>query len=314
MQEFTLAATSDQIWNKIELISFLAKNQQKCIAIRMNPEAICLSNLGLYNLIDCFDFNQVDIHTENPLEVHDKYNIIVNNDNQWLRKNEIIDQTLHNWNNKKIFFCLFGRPTASRLGIAAHLYKNYNSISHLHFSATPADDNLPQFELDKLLQYHPPSTQSAAELISNLPLLLSSPDRYTAFNGYYYDDPLTNFYQDILVDIVVESHVAGNTFYPTEKTTRPIWLKKPFIVFASKNYLCHLRQMGFMTFNNFWSEDYDGYEGRERYVRILALIDELANKSKTELNNMYHSMKYTLDHNYNLLQTQSYTTTITRIT
>jgi hypothetical protein len=313
MQEFRLAATSDQIWNRLELIDFLTKNQQKHIAIRMDPEAICLDNLGLYNLLDCFDFAQVDIYTENPLEFHEKYNIIVNNTSPWLRKKEIIDKKLHNWNNKKIFFCLFGRPTASRLGIATHLYNNYNSISHIHFSAETTDDNLIQFELDKLLHYHLPSIQFVGELINNLPLLLSPSNRYTAFDGYYYDDPLTNFYQDILIDLVVESHVAGNTFYPTEKTTRPMWLKKPFITFASADYLCYLRQMGFRTFSDFWDEDYDGYQGRDRYVRILQLVDNLSNKSQAELTDMYYSMQYTLDHNYNLLLNQNYNTKITHI-
>jgi hypothetical protein len=306
MNEFILAATSDQIWNRVELINFLSKNQKKHIAIRMNPEAICFDNLGLYDLLDCFDFAQVNLYTENPLESHKKYNIIINNYGPWLRKKEIIDEKLHNWNNKKIFFCLFGRPTASRLGIAAHLYGNYNLISHLHFSANLTDDELIQFELDKLLQYHLPSIKPAGELINNLPLLLSAPNRYTAFNGYYYDDPLTNFYQDILIDVVVESHVSGNTFYPTEKTTRPMWLKKPFIMFASKDYLCYLRQSGFRTFSDFWDEDYDAYEGRERYVKILQLIDNLAKKSTVELEKMYWDMQYTLDYNYNLLQTQSY--------
>ena len=182
MQEFVVGATSDRIWNQVELINFLFKNQKKHIKIRMNPEAICLDNLGLYDLLDCFDFAQVDLYTENPLESHKKYNIIIMNRNPWLSKKEIIDKKVHDWNNKKIFFCLFGRPTASRLGIAAHLYGNHNPISHLHFSAKTTDDNLIQFELDKLLQYHIPSIKPVGELINNLPLLLASPDRYTAFN------------------------------------------------------------------------------------------------------------------------------------
>ena len=92
-----------------------------------------------------------------------------------------------------------------------------------------------------------------------------------------------------------------------------MWLKKPFIVFASKNYLCYLRQMGFRTFADFWSEDYDGYEGRERFIKILQLIDSISKKSKTELNAMYWDMQYTLDHNYNLLLTQNYQNNITYI-
>jgi len=110
---------------------------------------------------------------------------------------------------------------------------------------------------------------------------------------------------------VAETWTVGNTFSPTEKTVRPMLLKKPFIAFSSKNYLCHLRQLGFMTFNNFWNEEYDGYEGRERYIRILQLINDLSKKSKSELNDLYWSMKYTLDHNFNLLVTQQYKTEIT---
>ena len=71
--------------------------------------------------------------------------------------------------------------------------------------------------------------------------------------------------------------------------------------------------MGFRTFNDFWNEDYDGYEGKDRYVKILELIDMLAQKSTDELERMYWDMQYTLDHNYNLLLTQTYNKIITEI-
>ena len=91
-------------------------------------------------------------------------------------------------------------------------------------------------------------------------------------------------------------------------------LKKPFIIFGSRDYLDYLHQMGFKTFQtpglDFWSEDYDGYEGRERYIRILALLDELAKKSLAELQQLYQEMQVILDHNYNLLLNQSYNTKI----
>ena len=92
-----------------------------------------------------------------------------------------------------------------------------------------------------------------------------------------------------------------------------MWLKKPFIIFGSKNYLEYLRQMGFRTFSDFWNEDYDGYEGPERFKKILELIDQLAIKSRDELESMYWDMTYTLDHNYRLLNSQSYNTKITEL-
>jgi len=318
MTTFIISCTSDKMWNYNNLLNFLIANQHNSIKLDIQPEAICLENLGVYELLDKFSFTQVDITTWNPLEKHSKYNILYKGNNFWFKKIEKINPLLHSWNQSKLFYCLFGRPTASRLGLASHLNNNYKNQSHLHFSCTTHKDELIQIELDKLLIYDINSIEPAGSLIKQLPLLLSSPSNYTKYNGYVYADLLTNLYQDILIDIVVESHVAGTTFFPTEKTIRPMWLKKPFIIFASKDYLCYLRQMGFKTFQtptlDFWSEDYDGYEGRERYIRILALVDELAKKSKEELQELYQAMQPILDHNYNLLQTQSYNTTITKIT
>lgn len=309
---FKLGCTSDKIWNLNELIDYLVTNQGKEIAIEIFPEAVCLNFIGLYKLLELFKFKSVNIHTYNPFESSKKYNIIYRH-NFWFKKQETIDEKLHTWNLNKKFFCLFGRPTASRLGLAGYLKSNYEKHSHIHFSATTDHDNQVQFELDKLLSYRTTSVVEAGTLIDQLPLLLESSDQYTFNQGYVYADPLTNYYQDIFVDIVSESHVAGNTFFPTEKTARPMWLKKPFIIFASKNYLEYLRQQGFRTFSDFWNEDYDGFDGADRFNKILELIDFLANKSNSELETMYWNMQYTLDHNYNLLKTQTYQTCVERI-
>jgi hypothetical protein len=71
--------------------------------------------------------------------------------------------------------------------------------------------------------------------------------------------------------------------------------------------------MGFRTFSDFWSEEYDGFEERDRYLKILELIDLIAKKSIKELKDMYMAMQYTLNHNYNLLMSQSYKNNIVKI-
>ena len=78
-------------------------------------------------------------------------------------------------------------------------------------------------------------------------------------------------------------------------------LKKPMITMAARDQLMYLRRMGFKTFNDFWDEEYDGYEGTDRYKKILELLDSLAKKSIIELNSMYLDMQHILDHNYKLL-------------
>jgi len=310
MQSFCVSATSDKIWNYTELIHFLSANQNKKIQIDIVPEAICLHNLGLYQLLDCFSFEQVDITTWNPLETHNVYNVNCKGKNFWFNQVVNVDKDLQQWNLNKIFLCLYHRPTAARLGIASYVEQRYSDNTHIHFSTTVDLDSVPQFELDKLLSWCPANISAAGRMIQQLPLKLGSTEYYTAFNGYNYADPLTKLYQDILVDLVVESHVAGNTFFPTEKTIRPMLLKKPFVIFGSKDYLAYLRQMGFRTFSDFWDEDYDGYLGKERYLRIIKLIDHIATLSREQLETMYWDMQYTLDHNYQLLADKKYNTNI----
>jgi hypothetical protein len=132
-------------------------------------------------------------------------------------------------------------------------------------------------------------------------------DQFVTPNSYIETNrSLLNHYGRFAVEIVCETYTMGNTFFPTEKTVRPMLLKKPFIVMGPKCFLIYLRQLGFKTFNDFWSEDYDGYSPHLKYQYILNLVDSIANKSTEELYKMYQDMHPILNHNYNLLVHQSY--------
>lgn len=309
---FKLHCVNDQIWNMIELINYLVKNQQKDILIDIVPEAICLDNLGFYKILDCFEFERVLIHTENPFETHDRYQIVLKTRNEFIKESVSVDPTFHQWLKKYKFITVYGRPTASRLGLASYLFTNYHNSSKLHFHAGNSTDDYVLYEMNKLLGFDPRSVSRAISMSQHMPLLLESRDNYDP-KHYNFSDPITSHYQDCLVDIVSETHVSGNTYFITEKSTRPIWLKKPFVIFSAKNHLAYMRQQGFRTFGDFWDETYDGYEGRERYLRILDLIDWIAGQSYNQLETMYWDMQYTLDHNYNLLINQNYNTDITKI-
>lgn len=310
--KFTVHCTNDQIWNYTELVKFLADHQQQSIELVLNPEAISAHTIALYDLLDCFEFESVTIATHNPLEHHSRYHIKYINYNRFAREDGSAAESHWQWNRSKKFLTLYGRPTANRLGLAAHLYAHHRDHTHLHFSAATDPDSLQLFELDKLLSYDTAVIESVGQLLPNLPCLVNSKQGYMKTN-YNYEDNLTAMYQDALIDVVSEAHVAGSTFFPTEKTFRPMWARRPFVVFGSENYLAYLRQMGFRTFGDFWDESYDGYTGRDRFRRMIELIDQLAQKSYNELESMWWDMAYSLEHNYNLLKTQSYSTKIERI-
>lgn len=309
---FKLHCVNDQIWNMIQLIDYLVKNQQKDILIDIVPEAICLDNLGFYKILDCFEFKRVSIHTENPFETHDRYQIVLKTRNEFIKESVSVDPTFHQWSKKYKFITIYGRPTASRLGLASYLFTNYHDSSKLHFRAGNSTDDHELYEMNKLLGFDPRSVSRAISMSQHMPLLLESRDNYDP-KHYNFSDPITSHYQDCLVDVVSETHVAGKTYFITEKSTRPIWLKKPFVIFSAKNHLMYMRQQGFRTFGDFWDETYDGYEGRERYLRMLDLIDWIAGHNNNQLETMYWDMQYTLDHNYDLLMLQTYGRTVTRI-
>ena len=310
---YPLGCTSDRIWDMSSLVQYLAQNQHKSISIDVQPEAICLHNLGFYKILDCFDFESVTIHTWNPLETHPTHTIKYKGHNFWFKRQADITPRQCEYTGDKTFLCLYHRPTAGRLALAGYLQKNHADSSLIHFSTDTTDNSLIQFEFDKLLSWHLPSVENAARLLPSLPMLLGPRDQYTASLGYFYTDPLTELYREILVDVVVESHVAGNTFFPTEKTVRPMLLGKPFVAFASCNYLVYLRQMGFRTFSDFWSEDYDGYEGKERLIRIFSVLDTIAAMTAGQRETMYWDLQYTLQYNQKILAQRQWSDNITLI-
>ena len=313
---FEVIPASDYIWNRLELINFLVLNQGQNIVLTTKSEGCCCRAIGLYDLLDQFSFKSVTIISANQLESHKQYHINIQAPWKFFSVSNKIDTLYHTWNKNKVFATVYGRPLWHRIGLVAHLKKYHSDISLLGCLADPGSfDNRELFEVSQLFRHAPHSLQNFAEIWKQLPMTLHNVAEYTPgqqmSDGYIAQTK--NLYPNFLIDIVAEPFTNGDCFFATEKTVRPMMLKKPFILMGSKNHLDYLHQMGFRTFSDFWNEDYDGYEGKERYVKILKLIDMLAQKSTDELEHMYWDMQYTLDYNYNLLITQTYNKIITEI-
>lgn len=115
-------------------------------------------------------------------------------------------------------------------------------------------------------------------------------------------DRLKTAYGDVFCDIVTESRFAQPTANYSEKTYRPMFYKKPFIMVAPPNTLRYLQESGFKTFGDFWDESYDLIGDHEsRLFAIFKLIDQINSMSVGELKEMYDKMLPILEHNRNLL-------------
>jgi len=93
---------------------------------------------------------------------------------------------------------------------------------------------------------------------------------------------LLKHYGRFAVEIACETYTMGNTFFPTEKTIRPIMACKPMLVYGPKYFLTRLRTMGFQTYNNLWDESYDLYQGSERWQRIKQTMNFLSSQTKED--------------------------------
>jgi len=320
--KFRIKPADTFIWNLSDLVDFLIAHQNTAITIETGTEGCCARTVGLYHWLDKFKFASVIIKTSNILEKHSVYEIKYAVPWKFFRVRSTVESELHVWNKKSIFGTLYGRPLWHRVGIASYLLAHYKNCSEVGFVVDPGNqDNRELFELTQLWQHSPVSIADFGSVQHLLPIMHNSVDEYTPGLLETSEATITDVvvsqtkqvYINFLIDIVAETFTSGNCFFVTEKTVRPILLKKPFIVFGSRDYLAYLRQMGFRTFGDFWDEEYDGYAGTDRYVRILKLIDNLSRKNKDELELMYCDMQYTLDHNYDLLMLQQYNKQIKEI-
>lgn len=315
MNRYTLHLENDQLTNITPFIKFCRDNEHTDIYLIVNQESHCLRFSGVYDILDLFTFTSVKILTSNAVEYHDKYQIILNW-SYWLsRSKEFIPSTDYTWNQTKTFGCFYGRPSAARIGIAGHLAYHHNDLSLLQLRFDyQTEDTRKLVEIQKLFSWDSKSLTKFDLLVQNKDQYYQSIPAYNYLTGDYdYNSSLNELYKNIFIDVVAEATAFGNTFYPTEKIARAILCKKPFIVMSSRYYLAYLKQLGFKTFDEFWSEDYDSYDGKDRYCAILALIDQLAVLSTDQLAELNTKLQLILEHNYQLLITQRYNRHLIRI-
>ena len=83
---------------------------------------------------------------------------------------------------------------------------------------------------------------------------------------------LLTHYDKFVTELVAETYTLGDTFFPTEKTFRPIMSARPVVIYGPRNFLARLRDMGFETYQTCWDESYDLLEGPARWQAIRNLL------------------------------------------
>lgn len=97
------------------------------------------------------------------------------------------------------------------------------------------------------------------------------------------------------IEVVAETYTLGETFFPTEKTVRPIMAARPWLVYGPVDFIHRLRDMGFQSYQDLWDESYDRCQGPERWRHMRRVIQDLCHLPESSFREvMNHAKKISL--------------------
>ena len=211
-------------------------------------------------------------------------------------------------NIQKTFVIFVHRSSWERILLSSHLYKKHKDITlqtfHRHLD-NPA--HMIELGIDQLLwklssaeKLDASMIRQISAFIENIPFDHGTKWTYGNHVRNTVDQTIMSSYNNIFVDVVCEKMITGQTFFPTEKTARPLATKTPFLVMATPNYIKNLRRLGFRSFEKFWDESYDYQQGVQRAESIQHIIDDLAKLNQSQLQELYQKMLPILEHNHKI--------------
>lgn len=106
-------------------------------------------------------------------------------------------------------------------------------------------------------------------------------------------------YRQTKYSVVCETLWEYSDFFLTEKTTKPMWAKRVFVVLSGKHFLKNLRELGFLTFGEIIDESYDDIDNP--YQRWKSAIDELENLTRQDYSTVCKKIEYIVEHNHKVL-------------
>jgi hypothetical protein len=116
--------------------------------------------------------------------------------------------------------------------------------------------------------------------------------------------PNCKILQSSLVYVALETVVNYPEVFLSGISFKGIINKRPFIIFGVPGTIKYLQSLGFQTFSDFWSEEYDNiHDIEDRVDAIMTILQDIATKSPDELKTMAQAMSEKLEFNFQHLIT-----------
>lgn len=112
--------------------------------------------------------------------------------------------------------------------------------------------------------------------------------------------PVIDLYNKTFFEVAAEcvgsEPIDDHSFHPTEKVWKPIIMKHPFIMLASRHFLRHLRAIGFKTFESLINQSYDDIQDNRQ--RTEAVIDLVSGFTFNQAKDFYFKSRDICEHNH----------------
>jgi hypothetical protein len=104
--------------------------------------------------------------------------------------------------------------------------------------------------------------------------------------------------RDSFLTVVPETLWDTSTRFWSEKTLKPMLMKRPFVLLAPAKTLDKVRRLGFQTFGNYWDESYDEeLDHGKRFAMVMDIANDILKKDWDELLFLLNDMEGILEHN-----------------
>ena len=322
--QIVLKVVEDQIYNEYELLNAITDPVEGTLEILIDegPDLSVIKLFGksfvesLHMLADnlLIDKKNIKIITYNLIQDCSVWpNIEIRHPTEYFTAADRFEVPL-NKDIQKHFGVFVGTSRWHRLYLASTMYGLHKDKTMLSFWQHHLNNDLPaNVRMDDVMlkDANKSLRKHMFDFVKHLPLHLNKEDikindnKGADITRGDWETPyeILPYYNRIFLDIVCETWHEGECFLPNEKTGRPIIARTPFIAYAGHGFLSNLKKIGFKTFDKWWSEEYDNYEGVQRIQRMLLQIKNISSQPIENLYRMYDDMQPVLEHNYKLIKT-----------
>jgi hypothetical protein len=316
MLTITIQVSGDQWNNRSNVKEMLDQTKPgDSVMLDLCSEGPSLRKLGIVDLLDQYNLKVFVTRWSNPIETVPYQRVHCN------ATSHFFPMSYHYWvddpaaipGSESKFALFLGRSCPSRNRILYDVFHQHRDdflLSKLPsnhkntWGYNSSTDILP----DETVEHWFDNVESAQEWFDNCPV--GSIDNRTVQDQFLVPEisagemarSLLGHYHKFDVELICETYTQGETFFPTEKTVRPMVGNKTFLVYGPVGYLNNLQKRGFRTFNELWDESYDQLEGRERWQAINQLIENLIDLPNDTWVNMMKQCQAISKHNKTIVR------------